>query len=122
MFDQRGIADRFLEPGQDGQFGGFGWVRLDVSDFPTRHAYGVGLAQRHIERVLADWATGLGVRIQYGTEVAGFTQDESGVDVDLTDGRTLRRALPGRLRRRQQPDPQERRHRASPAGTPLSAA
>ena len=92
VFDQRGIADRFLEldQAQTGQFGGFGWVRLDVGDFPTRHNYGVGLAQRHIERVLADWVAELGVPIRYGTEVTAFSQDESGVTVDLSDGRTLR--------------------------------
>jgi len=92
VFDQRGIAERFLELEQTktGQFGGFAWIRLDVSDFPTRHNYGVGLAQRHVERVLADRVAELGVTIQYGTEVAAFAQDEGGVTVELSDGRTLR--------------------------------
>jgi 3-(3-hydroxy-phenyl)propionate hydroxylase len=92
VFDQRGIAERFLglEQTQTGQFGGFAWIRLDAGDFPTRHNYGVGLAQRHIERVLADWVTELGVRIQYRTEVTAFAQDEGGVTVQLSDGRALR--------------------------------
>ncbi|MEY9928476.1 3-(3-hydroxy-phenyl)propionate hydroxylase [Catenulispora sp. GP43] len=90
VFDQRGIAERFLERAKTGQFGGFGWVRLDISDFPTRHNYGVGLAQRHIERVLADWVAELGVPIRYGTEMTAFSQDESGVTVSLSDGSTLR--------------------------------
>jgi 3-(3-hydroxy-phenyl)propionate hydroxylase len=90
VFDQRGIADRFLAEGQVAQVAGFGMVRLDISDFPTRHPYGLGLWQRHIERILAGWVTELGVRIRYGTDVAGFTQDEDGVDVALADGPRLR--------------------------------
>src|SRR5215470_2068698 len=37
VFDQRGIADRFLAQGQVAQIVGFAWIRLDMSDFPTRH-------------------------------------------------------------------------------------
>ena len=40
VFDQRGIADRFISQGQIAQVAGFAWIRLDISDFPTRHAYG----------------------------------------------------------------------------------
>ena len=55
ILDQRGIADRFLAEGQTAQVGGFGHVRLDISDFPTRHPYGLALWQNHIERLLAGW-------------------------------------------------------------------
>ena len=48
VFDQRGIADRFLSEGQIAQVAGFGGVRLDISDFPSRHPYGLGLWQKHI--------------------------------------------------------------------------
>src|SRR5688500_2005350 len=37
ILDQRGIADRFLSEGQAAQVAGFASVRLDISDFPTRH-------------------------------------------------------------------------------------
>ena len=37
VLDQRGIADRFLAEGQVAQVAGFASVRLDISDFPTRH-------------------------------------------------------------------------------------
>src|SRR5512146_2023696 len=37
VLDQRGIADRFLSQGQLAQVAGFAGVRLDISDFPTRH-------------------------------------------------------------------------------------
>ena len=43
VLDQRGIADRFLSQGQVAQVAGFAWIPLDISDFPTRHNYGLGL-------------------------------------------------------------------------------
>src|ERR1700756_5377623 len=90
VLDQRGIADRFLSEGHVAQVAGFASNRLDISDFPTRHPYGLGLWQNHIERILADWVRELKVPIHYGNEVAGFAQDDSGVDVRLSDGRSLR--------------------------------
>ncbi len=90
VLDQRGIADRFLAEGQVAQVAGFASVRLDISDFPTRHPYGLGLWQNHIERILAGWVGELGVPIHYGIEVIGFAQDDTGVDVELSDSRSLR--------------------------------
>src|SRR6476620_8290640 len=72
VFDQRGIADRFLAAGQIAQVAAFSGIRLDISDFPTRHPYGLALRQREIERILAGWVDELGVSIGYGTEVTGF--------------------------------------------------
>ena len=92
VLDQRGIADRFLAAGQVAQVAGFAGSRLDISDFPTRHPYGLGLWQNHIERILADWIGELGVPIHRGREVTGFVQDDTGVDVSLDDGNTLRAA------------------------------
>jgi 3-(3-hydroxy-phenyl)propionate hydroxylase len=90
IFDQRGIAERFLSQGQVAQVAGFAWIPLDISDFPTRHPYGLALWQNHIERILAEWVRELGVPIQYSSEVTGFTQDDSGVDVKLSNGQLLR--------------------------------
>jgi 2-polyprenyl-6-methoxyphenol hydroxylase-like FAD-dependent oxidoreductase len=90
VFDQRGIADRFLSEGQVAQVAGFAFNRLDISDFPTRHNYGLGLWQKHIERILAGWIDELQVSIYRGHEVTGFAQDDTGVDVQLSDGETLR--------------------------------
>jgi 2-polyprenyl-6-methoxyphenol hydroxylase-like FAD-dependent oxidoreductase len=90
VLDQRGIADRFLSQGQVAQVAGFAGTTLDISDFPTRHPYGLGLRQNHIERILAGWVRELGVPIHYGTEVTGFAQDDTGVDVALSDGQSLR--------------------------------
>jgi 2-polyprenyl-6-methoxyphenol hydroxylase-like FAD-dependent oxidoreductase len=90
VLDQRGIADRFLSQGQVAQVAGFAWIRLDISDFPTRHPYGLGLWQKHIERILAGWVGELAVPIYRGREVTGFAQDDTGVDVALADGASLR--------------------------------
>ena len=90
VLDQRGIADRFLSQGRRSQSVGFNMMRLDISDFPTRHNYVLGLWQNHIERILADWVGELGVPIYRGQEVTGFAQDHSGVDVELSDGQSLR--------------------------------
>jgi 2-polyprenyl-6-methoxyphenol hydroxylase-like FAD-dependent oxidoreductase len=90
VFDQRGIADRFLSEGQVTQVAGFAGTTLDISDFPTRHNYGLGLWQKHIERILAGWVGELAVPISRGRDVTGFVQDDSGVDVALYDGSSLR--------------------------------
>jgi len=90
VLDQRGIADRFLSEGQKAQVAGFAGVQLDISDFPTRHPYGLGLWQNHIERILAGWVGELEVPVRYGSEVIGFAQDDTGVDVRLADGESLR--------------------------------
>jgi 2-polyprenyl-6-methoxyphenol hydroxylase-like FAD-dependent oxidoreductase len=90
VFDQRGIADRFLAEGQVAQVAGFASVRLDISDFPTRHNYGLGLWQKHIERILAGWVGELAVTFYRGRDVTGFAQDDTGVDVELSDRQPLR--------------------------------
>ena len=90
LLDQRGIAERFVKEGQIAQATGFAATHLDISDIPTRHPYTLGLWQNHIERLLAEWARESGVVVRYGCEVAGFEQDDEGVHVLLSDGRTVR--------------------------------
>ena len=90
VFDQRGIADRFLSEGQKAQVAGFAGTPLDISDFATRHNYGLGLWQNHIERILADWVDELAVPIYRAREVTGFAQDDTGVDVALSGGGRIR--------------------------------
>jgi 2-polyprenyl-6-methoxyphenol hydroxylase-like FAD-dependent oxidoreductase len=89
VLDQRGIADRFLAQGQLAQVAGFAQIRLDISDFPTRHNYGLALRQNHIERILAEWVGELGVPIYRGREVTGFAQNDGGVDVALSGGQSI---------------------------------
>ncbi|WP_241523388.1 FAD-dependent monooxygenase [Mycobacterium sp. IEC1808] len=90
VLDQRGIADRFLSEGQVAQVAGFSQIRLDISDFPTRHPYGLALWQIHIERILAGWVDELNVPTYRGREVTRVAQDDAGVDIELTDGHPLR--------------------------------
>ena len=90
VLDQRGIAERFLSDGQIAQVAAFAGNPLDVSDFPTRHPYGLGLWQSHIERILAGWVEELAVPIHRGRDVTGLTQDNFGVDLELVDGSSLR--------------------------------
>jgi 2-polyprenyl-6-methoxyphenol hydroxylase-like FAD-dependent oxidoreductase len=89
VLDQRGVADRFLAEGQVAQAATFGTTVLDMSDFPTRHPYSLGIWQNQIERIMAAWIAELPVHIYYGREVTGFAQDDTGVDVRLFDGEPL---------------------------------
>jgi 2-polyprenyl-6-methoxyphenol hydroxylase-like FAD-dependent oxidoreductase len=90
VLDQRGVADRFLAEGQTAQASMIGRTVLDMSDFPTRHPYSLGIWQNQIERIMAAWIAELSVRIYYGSEVTGFRQDETGVEVELSDDQSLR--------------------------------
>jgi len=89
ILDQRGIADRFVSQGQQHQVSMFTGARF-MNDLPTRHNYVLGLIQKHIERILAEWVIELEVPIRYGLEVTGFTQDARGVDVQLSDAQGVR--------------------------------
>jgi 2-polyprenyl-6-methoxyphenol hydroxylase-like FAD-dependent oxidoreductase len=90
VLDQRGIADRFISEGQTYPMAGFGGIPLEISDLPTRHNYLLALWQSAFEPILADWVEGLGVPMRRGVEVVGLAQDDSGVDVRLSDGTILR--------------------------------
>ena len=90
VLDQRGIADRFLAQGTVAQIAGFAMIRLDISDFPTRHPYGLGIPQSQVEAILAGWVAELSVPVYHGCEVTGFAQDGAGVDVGLSGGQPLR--------------------------------
>jgi 2-polyprenyl-6-methoxyphenol hydroxylase-like FAD-dependent oxidoreductase len=90
MLDQRGIAGRFISQGQVSRVAPFAGGMIDISDLPTRHSYFLGLWQSHIERIMAEWVGELGVPVYRGLEVMGFTQDDEGVSVTLSEGRSMR--------------------------------
>jgi 3-(3-hydroxy-phenyl)propionate hydroxylase len=90
ILDQRGVADRFLAEGKAGQVAFFSMIPLDISDFPTRHNYGLGLFQKHIERIMAGWVAELGIPVYRERELTGLRQDDTGVDVELASGEPLR--------------------------------
>ena len=43
VLEQRGVADRFLQAGTPAQVATFAGTPLDISDFPSRHPYGLAL-------------------------------------------------------------------------------
>jgi 2-polyprenyl-6-methoxyphenol hydroxylase-like FAD-dependent oxidoreductase len=90
VLDQRGVAERFLAEGQRHPGVGFAQLRLDISDFPTRHNYLLALWQRDFERILAGWVEELGVPTLRGRDVVGLSQGDAGVDVELSGGTSLR--------------------------------
>ncbi len=53
VLDQRGVADRFLAEGHVAQAAMLATTVLDMSDFPTRHPYSLGIWQNQIERIMA---------------------------------------------------------------------
>jgi 2-polyprenyl-6-methoxyphenol hydroxylase-like FAD-dependent oxidoreductase len=90
VLDQRGIADRFLSQGTLAEVAWFSGIRLDISDLPTRHPYVLALWQNRIEEILAGWVDELAVPIYREREVTGFAQDNTGVNVRLSGGQSLR--------------------------------
>ncbi len=90
VLDQRGIADRFLSAGRQMQVQAFSGIPLDISDFPTRHNYGLALLQSDFERIMVGWIDELGVRVRRERDVTVFVQGDDGVDVTCADGTTLR--------------------------------
>jgi 2-polyprenyl-6-methoxyphenol hydroxylase-like FAD-dependent oxidoreductase len=90
VLDQRGIADRFLTEGRAMQVQAYAMIPLDISDFPTRHNYGLALWQKDFERILGAWVDELGVPVHRGRAVTDVTQDDSGVDVALSDCSSVR--------------------------------
>ncbi|HMC96478.1 MAG TPA: FAD-dependent monooxygenase, partial [Flavobacteriales bacterium] len=89
VLDQRGVAERFISQGKKHEATMFAGTSF-VKDLPTRHNYVLELRQNQIERILAGWVHELKVPIRYGMEVTRFQQDDAGVDVQLSDGTSMR--------------------------------
>jgi 2-polyprenyl-6-methoxyphenol hydroxylase-like FAD-dependent oxidoreductase len=90
VLDQRGVAERFLSQGYTVPVVGFAGAQLDVGDFPSRHNYTLALRQDRFEQILAQWIDELAIPVRRALAVVGLTQDGSGVDVELSDGSTVR--------------------------------
>ena len=88
VLDQRGVAERFISQGQVLRVMPL-QPALDMTGASTRHDYLLALGQNHIERILADWVSELGVPIHRSTDVTGFEQGDHGVDITLSDSRKL---------------------------------
>ncbi|MEU8470495.1 rifampin monooxygenase [Streptomyces sp. NPDC029006] len=92
LTDQRGLLHRFLAVSEKFKVGGlFGGIVTAWPDrLDTAHPYGLAIPQRATEQLLEERARELGAEIRRGREVAGLTQDEDGVTVELADGTRLR--------------------------------
>lgn len=90
VLDQRGVAERFTSAGQPGTMFGFGQSMFNTAGLATRHSYVLALWQSDFEQIMAAWVAELGVTTRRGCDVVGFTEDERGVDVQLSDGTTVR--------------------------------
>ncbi|MDJ0466270.1 FAD-dependent monooxygenase [Streptomyces sp. H27-C3] len=82
-FGQRGLLGGFgdLETIPIGHFGGLpiDYRILEGGNFGVR-----GVPQSRTEAIIGKWAAGLGSDIRRGHEVVGFSQDDTGVDVQVT--------------------------------------
>jgi 2-polyprenyl-6-methoxyphenol hydroxylase-like FAD-dependent oxidoreductase len=92
VLDQRGLLEPFLALGQKYAVGGFfaGINKPWPGRLDTAHPYTLGIPQPTIDRLLAEHATEVGVELRRGCELAGLSQDEDGVTVELADGTRLR--------------------------------
>ncbi|MFD0031604.1 rifampin monooxygenase [Streptomyces sp. NPDC127172] len=92
VMDQRGLLDRFLAVSEKFSAGGLygGIVKPWPARLDTAHPFGVTASQPVTERLLNERALELGAEIRRGCEVAGVSQDEDEVTVELTDGAQLR--------------------------------
>lgn len=91
VMDQRGLLERFLALGTQYPVGGFAGIRKAQPDrLDTAHAYVLGIPQTVTDRLLAEHAVEVGVEIRRGSELAGLSQDDDGVSVELADGTQLR--------------------------------
>ncbi|MGW2649888.1 FAD-dependent monooxygenase [Streptomyces sp. NPDC001393] len=96
VLDQRGVLDRFLAEGELQPVGHFSGLYLDFDESESRHPYPLMILQSSIERLLEEWATGLGVHLRRACEVSGISQDEAGVTAELNTGGTTAATLRAR--------------------------
>ncbi|MDT0392126.1 FAD-dependent monooxygenase [Streptomyces dubilierae] len=92
LMDMRGLLDRMRAHGRVRPAGGlFAAIGTPApQDLDSAHACLLGIPQPVVVRLLEEHATRLGAEVRRGCAVAGFTQDDDGVTVELADGRRLR--------------------------------
>ncbi len=92
VLDQRGLLDAFLALGQKYPLGAHfaGIAKPQPTGLDTTHPYVLGIPQTTTDRLLEEHARRAGVEVRRACEVAGLSQDESGVTVERADGSRLR--------------------------------
>jgi 2-polyprenyl-6-methoxyphenol hydroxylase-like FAD-dependent oxidoreductase len=92
VLDQRGLLERFLARGRQypvrGSFAGL--IKPAPGRLDTAHPYILGIPQNVTEDLLAEHAVEAGTEIRRGCELAGLSQDDTGVTAELADGTRLR--------------------------------
>jgi 2-polyprenyl-6-methoxyphenol hydroxylase-like FAD-dependent oxidoreductase len=86
LLDYRGLLDRFrAEASFAGPFPGFpfGSVPLNLTQLDSSPLTGMAIQQPRIEAVLAERAAELDTEIRRGHELLAFTQDDTGVTIDV---------------------------------------
>jgi 2-polyprenyl-6-methoxyphenol hydroxylase-like FAD-dependent oxidoreductase len=92
VMDQRGLLERFLAHGTRHPVGGFfaGIPKPAPARLDTAHPYVLGIPQPVTDRLLSEHAAEAGADIRRGRELAGLSQDDDGVSVELAGGTRLR--------------------------------
>ncbi|GAB2721109.1 FAD-dependent monooxygenase [Kitasatospora kifunensis] len=87
MVDRRGLYERLAgnpgPPQPNSAYFMFASLPLDLSMLKDSPLYGLAVPQRRIVQVLQERATELGAEIRRGHQVAGLSQDDEGVTVDV---------------------------------------
>ncbi|GAA5057759.1 FAD-dependent monooxygenase [Nocardia callitridis] len=82
LLDQRGVVASFLAGGPPApDLSSFAGITVDYSGLPTRFPYLLNIFQADAEQLLENVAAELGAPARWSTEVTGFEQDATGVDV-----------------------------------------
>ncbi len=88
LLDRAGCGEAFLAAGMKARGGGMFSGRerlatLDVRSVDSPHPYALMIAQSETERLLTEHLARLGVTVERQVELAGFTQDDGGVQATL---------------------------------------
>jgi 3-(3-hydroxy-phenyl)propionate hydroxylase len=86
--DLRGIGDRFVAAGQTYPSLNF-HVPLDISGFPTRRNYLLGLPQNEVEALLDAWIRPMPIAFRHGRRATAVVAHDGGARVTLDDGSAL---------------------------------
>ncbi len=92
LMAMRGLLDRMLEHGRRRPAGGlFAGIPTPAPEgLDSAYVYQLGIPQPVIVELLERHAIDAGARVRRGCAVAGLTQDDEGVTVELGDGEQLR--------------------------------
>jgi 2-polyprenyl-6-methoxyphenol hydroxylase-like FAD-dependent oxidoreductase len=91
LLEASGVTERLLKAGLkipriNLRSGGSLLTTVDFTRLPAPYNFMLSLPQSETERILEEALSARGLRVERGTELAGFAQDVGGIDVRLTAG------------------------------------